>query len=121
VRAVRILLEYAEVNPCGSFTTEIVDWILNDPTNAEKCVTLYLSRLEGLSDERKVTMKKLILSYCCCVQFRLRDSLTDSGQYSAYVFDLVTELGLYRRECSKLGEGEMYQVWIPKLLPLSWK
>jgi hypothetical protein len=67
-------------------------------------------------DERHVTMKKLNLSHFCCVQFGLRYALTESGQDSAYVFDLLTDLGLCRRECSKLGARDMYQVWIPKLL-----
>jgi len=61
-------------------------------------------------------MTKLILSHLYCVQFGLDDTLTESGQDSAYVYDLVTDFGFYRRECSKPGEEEMYQIWIPKLL-----
>jgi len=82
-------------------------------------VSLYIYHLPplgGLSDEQNVTMTKLILSHLYCVQFGLDDTLTESGQDSAYVFDLLTDFGLYRRECSKSGEGETYQVWIPKLL-----
>ncbi|KAK4528556.1 hypothetical protein GAYE_SCF61G6500 [Galdieria yellowstonensis] len=117
VGAVSVLLKYVAATPNVSFTRDSIESILNVPTNAEKCVApYYLSRLEGLSDERKVTMKKLILSHLYCIQFGLRNSLTDSGQDSAYVFDLLTDFGLYRREYSKPGEREMCQVSIPKLL-----
>jgi len=117
VGAVSVLLKYVAATPNVSFTRESIESILNDPTNAEKCVApYYLSRLEGLSDEHKVTMKKLILSHLYCIQFGLRNSLSDSGQDSAYVFDLLTDFGLYRREYSKPGEREMCQVSIPKLL-----
>ncbi|KAK4528997.1 hypothetical protein GAYE_SCF68G6947 [Galdieria yellowstonensis] len=116
VRAIGIILEYADSKPRGSLTREIVESILNDPVNARECVFPYLPCLEGLSDERKATMKKLILSCLYCIQFRFHDTLTESGLDSAYVFDLATDFGFYRRECSKAGEGEMYQIWIPKLL-----
>jgi len=72
--------------------------------------------LGGLSDEQNVTLKKLILSHLYCVQFGLDDTLTESGQDSAYVFDLLADFGLYHRECSESEEGEMHQVWIPKSL-----
>jgi len=104
VQAVRFLLKYAAKNPRISLTREIVESILNNSTNAEECVAVYLSRLEGLIDERKVTLKRLILSHLYCVQFGLDDTLTESGQDSAYIFDLVTDFGLYRRECSNSGE-----------------
>jgi len=116
VRAVCIILEYVEAKSCGSVTREIVESILNNPKNAKECVTPYLTRLEGLSDERKATMKKLILSHLYCVQFGLYGTLREAGQGNAYVFDLVTVFGLYHRQCSKLGGRYMYKVAIPKLL-----
>jgi len=116
VRAVTVLLNYATATPNVSLTREIVESILNDPVNARECVFPYLPCLEVSSDERKATMKKIILSCLYCVRFGSQDSGKESGQDSAYVYDLVTDFGFYRRECSKPGEEEMYQIWIPKLL-----
>jgi hypothetical protein len=48
LQAVRILLQYAAASPRGSLTEETIGSILSDSTNAEECVTPYLSRLEGL-------------------------------------------------------------------------
>ncbi|KAK4527949.1 hypothetical protein GAYE_SCF47G5883 [Galdieria yellowstonensis] len=98
VGAVSVLLKYVAATPNVSFTKESIESILR------------------LSDKRKVAMKKLILSYLYCVQFGSRDFLTDSGQDGAYVFDLLADFGLYRREYSKPGKREMCQVSIPKLL-----
>ncbi|KAK4527359.1 hypothetical protein GAYE_SCF39G5281 [Galdieria yellowstonensis] len=90
VGAVSVLLKYVAATPNISFTRESIESILSGPTNAEKCVApYYLSRLEGLSDKGKVTMKRLILSHLYCVQFRVDDTLRESGQDNAHVFDLL--------------------------------
>jgi len=66
-------------------------------------------------------LKKLILSHLYCVQFGLDDTLTESGQDSAYVFDLLTDFGLYRREYSKGGNEKCVKYRFQSYWPLSWK
>ncbi|KAK4528681.1 hypothetical protein GAYE_SCF63G6626 [Galdieria yellowstonensis] len=82
VRAIGIILEYADSKPRGSLKGEIVESILNDPEIAIECVTVYLPFLEGLGDEQNITLKKLILSHLCFVQFTLKYMVLSLDQMS---------------------------------------
>jgi hypothetical protein len=72
-------------------------------------------------DERHVTMKKLNLSHFCCVQFGLRYALTESGQDSAYVFDLLTDLGLCGANVQSWVQEICIKCGFQSYWPLSWK
>eukprot|EP00871_Galdieria_phlegrea_P004845 jgi/Galph1/5361/GphlegSOOS_G4100.1 len=114
-RAVSLLLEAAMSRPDFSFSKEYFRSVMDESDTAEYCAAPYYSRLGNLIDERMDIVEMLFLFSLYHIRFRLNERVNVGSSHFVPLFDLVTEMGFYRREFVEHGRTS-YEILIPKLL-----
>eukprot|EP00871_Galdieria_phlegrea_P001006 jgi/Galph1/1906/GphlegSOOS_G26.1 len=121
-----LLLEYTGGIPGNScISREECLALLKDRHVQQLCVLPYLSRFENLNEERRIIFDMLILMALYHIPFDIGDSLelktstTDESIKLVPIFDLVTDMCLYRKECIRKvyrqSRSSAYEVWIPRV------
>ncbi|EME25755.1 archaeal ATPase [Galdieria sulphuraria] len=80
------------------------------------CVAPFLPRLISLSEQRKRLLRMLTLLSLYRIRFDFDETVQISSNSDVFLFDLVTDMCLYRRLVIEPNRNERYEVLIPKLL-----
>eukprot|EP00871_Galdieria_phlegrea_P002534 jgi/Galph1/3281/GphlegSOOS_G1888.1 len=125
-RAISLLLEYVERKRDSCISREECLDLLKDRHVQQLCVLPYLSRFENFNEERRAILDMLILMALYRIPFdiddclELKTSTTDESVKLVPIFDLVTDMSLYRKEyirkVYRQSRSSAYEVWIPKIL-----
>ncbi|GJD08151.1 hypothetical protein Gasu2_24590 [Galdieria sulphuraria] len=116
VRAISYLLLYKSSNSNFSLSKETFLIIMNDLSVTNYCVAPFLPRLISLSEQRKRLLRMLTLLSLYRIRFDFDETVQMSSNSDVFLFDLVTDMCLYRRLVIDPDHNERYEVLIPKLL-----
>ncbi|EME28705.1 archaeal ATPase [Galdieria sulphuraria] len=116
VRAISYLLLYKSSNNNFSLSKETFLIIMNDLSVTNYCVAPFLPRLISLSEQRKRLLRMLTLLSLYRIRFDFDETVQMSSNSDVFLFDLVTDMCLYRRLVIEPDHNERYEVLIPKLL-----
>eukprot|EP00871_Galdieria_phlegrea_P001741 jgi/Galph1/2568/GphlegSOOS_G1263.1 len=103
-RAISLLLEYVERKRDSCISRQECLDLLKDRHVQQLCVLPYLSRFENFNEERRAILDMLILMALYRIPFdiddclELKTSTTDESVKLVPIFDLVTDMSLYRKE-----------------------
>ncbi|GJD12887.1 hypothetical protein Gasu2_69530 [Galdieria sulphuraria] len=116
VRAISYLLLYKSSNNNFLLSKETFLIIMNDLSVTNYCVAPFLPRLISLSEQRKRLLRMLTLLSLYRIRFDFDETVQISSNSDVFLFDLVTDMCLYRRLVIEPDCNERYEVLIPKLL-----
>ncbi|GJD11727.1 hypothetical protein Gasu2_58550 [Galdieria sulphuraria] len=116
VRAISYLLLYKSSNNNFSLSKETFLIIMNSFLVTNYCVAPFLPRLISLSEQRKCLLRMLTLLSLYRIRFDFDETVQMSSNSDVFLFDLVTDMCLYRRLVIDPDHNERYEVLIPKLL-----
>ncbi|EME29760.1 archaeal ATPase [Galdieria sulphuraria] len=116
VRAISYLLLYKSSNNNFSLSKETFLIIMNSFLVTNYCVAPFLPRLISLSEQRKRLLRMLTLLSLYRIRFDFDETVQISSNSDVFLFDLVTDMCLYRRLVIDPDHNERYEVLIPKLL-----
>ncbi|GJD11812.1 hypothetical protein Gasu2_59370 [Galdieria sulphuraria] len=116
VRAISYLLLYKSSNNNFSLSKETFLIIMNSFLVTNYCVAPFLPRLISLSEQRKRLLRMLTLLSLYRIRFDFDETVQMSSNSDVFLFDLVTDMCLYRRLVIDPDHNERYEVLIPKLL-----
>ncbi|GJD11040.1 hypothetical protein Gasu2_51970 [Galdieria sulphuraria] len=116
VRAISYLLLYKSSNNNFSLSKETFLIIMNSFPVTNYCVAPFLPRLISLSEQRKRLLRMLTLLSLYRIRFDFDETVQISSNSDVFLFDLVTDMCLYRRLVIEPDRNERYEVLIPKLL-----
>ncbi|EME28382.1 archaeal ATPase [Galdieria sulphuraria] len=116
VRAISYLLLYKSSNNNFSLSKETFLIIMNSFLVTNYCVAPFLPRLISLSEQRKRLLRMLTLLSLYRIRFDFDETVQISSNSDVFLFDLVTDMCLYRRLVIEPDHNERYEVLIPKLL-----
>ncbi|EME32660.1 archaeal ATPase [Galdieria sulphuraria] len=116
VRAISYLLLYKASNNNFSLSKETFLIIMNNLPVTNYCVATFLPRLISLSEQRKRLLRMLTLLSLYRIRFDFDETVQISSNSDVFLFDLVTDMYLYRRLVIEPDHNERYEVLIPKLL-----
>ncbi|EME26829.1 archaeal ATPase [Galdieria sulphuraria] len=116
VRAISYLLLYKSSNNNFLLSKETFLIIMNDLSVTNYCVAPFLPRLISLSEQRKRLLRMLTLLSLYRIRFDFDETVQISSNSDVFLFDLVTDMCLYRRLVIEPDRNERYEVLIPKLL-----
>ncbi|EME26027.1 archaeal ATPase [Galdieria sulphuraria] len=116
VRAISYLLPYKSSNNNFLLSKETFLIIMNDLSVTNYCVAPFLPRLISLSEQRKRLLRMLTLLSLYRIRFDFDETVQISSNSDVFLFDLVTDMCLYRRLVIDPDRNERYEVLIPKLL-----
>ncbi|EME26189.1 archaeal ATPase [Galdieria sulphuraria] len=116
VRAISYLLLYKSSNNNFLLSKETFLIIMNSFLVTNYCVATFLPRLISLSEQRKRLLRMLTLLSLYRIRFDFDETVQISSNSDVFLFDLVTDMYLYRRLVIEPDRNERYEVLIPKLL-----
>ncbi|EME27384.1 archaeal ATPase [Galdieria sulphuraria] len=116
VRAISYLLLYKSSNNNFLLSKETFLIIMNGFLVTNYCVAPFLPRLISLSEQRKRLLRMLTLLSLYRIRFDFDETVQISSNSDVFLFDLVTDMCLYRRLVIEPDCNERYEVLIPKLL-----
>ncbi|GJD11082.1 hypothetical protein Gasu2_52350 [Galdieria sulphuraria] len=116
VRAISYLLLYKSSNINLLLSKETFLIIMNSFLVTNYCVAPFLPRLISLSEQRKRLLRMLTLLSLYRIRFDFDETVQISSNSDVFLFDLVTDMCLYRRLVIEPNRNERYEVLIPKLL-----
>ncbi|GJD09546.1 hypothetical protein Gasu2_37920 [Galdieria sulphuraria] len=116
VRAISYLLLYKSSNNNFLLSKETFLIIMNSFLVTNYCVAPFLPRLISLSEQRKRLLRMLTLLSLYRIRFDFDETVQISSNSDVFLFDLVTDMYLYRRLVIEPDRNERYEVLIPKLL-----
>ncbi|EME26545.1 archaeal ATPase, partial [Galdieria sulphuraria] len=116
VRAISYLLLYKSSNSNFLLSKETFLIIMNGFLVTNYCVAPFLPRLISLSEQRKRLLRMLTLLSLYRIRFDFDETVQMSSNSDVFLFDLVTDMCLYRRLVIDPDRNERYEVLIPKLL-----
>ncbi|EME25827.1 archaeal ATPase, partial [Galdieria sulphuraria] len=116
VRAISYLLLYKSSNNNFLLSKETFLIIMNSFLVTNYCVAPFLPRLISLSEQRKRLLRMLTLLSLYRIRFDFDETVQISSNSDVFLFDLVTDMCLYRRLVIDPDRNERYEVLIPKLL-----
>ncbi|GJD07051.1 hypothetical protein Gasu2_14340 [Galdieria sulphuraria] len=116
VRAISYLLLYKSSNNNFLLSKETFLIIMNSFLVTNYCVATFLPRLISLSEQRKRLLRMLTLLSLYRIRFDFDETVQISSNSDVFLFDLVTDMCLYRRLVIEPDRNERYEVLIPKLL-----
>ncbi|GJD06485.1 hypothetical protein Gasu2_08980 [Galdieria sulphuraria] len=116
VRAISYLLLYKSSNNNFLLSKETFLIIMNSFLVTNYCVATFLPRLISLSEQRKRLLRMLTLLSLYRIRFDFDETVQVSSNSDVFLFDLVTDMCLYRRLVIEPDHNERYEVLIPKLL-----
>ncbi|GJD12469.1 hypothetical protein Gasu2_65510 [Galdieria sulphuraria] len=116
VRAISYLLLYKSSNNNFLLSKETFLIIMNSFLVTNYCVAPFLPRLISLSEQRKRLLRMLTLLSLYRIRFDFDETVQISSNSDVFLFDLVTDMCLYRRLVIEPDRNERYEVLIPKLL-----
>ncbi|EME25996.1 archaeal ATPase [Galdieria sulphuraria] len=116
VRAISYLLLYKLSNNNFLLSKETFLIIMNSFLVTNYCVAPFLPRLISLSEQRKRLLRMLTLLSLYRIRFDFDETVQVSSNSDVFLFDLVTDMCLYRRLVIEPDHNERYEVLIPKLL-----
>ncbi|EME30905.1 archaeal ATPase [Galdieria sulphuraria] len=116
VRAISYLLLYKSSISNFSLSKETFLIIMNDLSVTNYCVAPFLPRLISLSEQRKRLLRMLTLLSLYRIRFDFDETVQMSSNSDVFLFDLVTDMCLYRRLVIDPYRNERCEVLIPRLL-----
>ncbi|EME27253.1 hypothetical protein Gasu2_54540 [Galdieria sulphuraria] len=116
VRAISYLLLYKSSNNNFLLSKETFLIIMNSFLVTNYCVAPFLPRLISLSEQRKRLLRMLTLLSLYRIRFDFDETVQISSNSDVFLYDLVTDMYLYRRLVIEPDRIERYEVLIPKLL-----
>ncbi|EME25881.1 archaeal ATPase, partial [Galdieria sulphuraria] len=116
VRAISYLLLYKSSNNNFLLSKETFLNIMNSFLVTNYCVAPFLPRLISLSEQRKRLLRMLTLLSLYRIRFDFDETVQISSNSDVFLFDLVTDMCLYRRLVIEPDRNERYEVLLPKLL-----
>ncbi|GJD12475.1 hypothetical protein Gasu2_65560 [Galdieria sulphuraria] len=116
VRAISYLLLYKSSNNNFLLSKKTFLIIMNSFLVTNYCVAPFLPRLISLSEQRKRLLRMLTLLSLYRIRFDFDETVQISSNSDVFLFDLVTDMCLYRRLVIEPDRNERYEVLIPKLL-----
>ncbi|EME25983.1 archaeal ATPase [Galdieria sulphuraria] len=116
VRAISYLLLYKSSNNNFLLSKETFLIIMNSFLVTNYCVAPFLPRLISLSEQRKRLLRMLTLLSLYRIRFDFDETVQISSNSDVFLFDLVTDMCLYRRLVIEPDRNERCEVLIPKLL-----